>query len=247
MEKIINDIIDKKTDEIIKSTRELVRIKSVLEEPGDKGKPFGDGIREALDRSLEMGEGLGLRVKNLDGYAGYLEMGKGNGLAGILTHIDVVPEGSGWEYPPYSGEVISGKLYGRGSVDDKGPTVASMYALYAVMASGLPVRKRARLIIGTDEENKARGIKYYLEKEEKPIHGFSPDAMFPIINAEKGILRIELTCGYEKAAESGDIVLNVLTGGARINMVPDYASAEIETGPDGQGILNKALDDEEEG
>ena len=103
--------------------------------------------------------------------------------------MDVVPAAGDWKYPPFSAMLEDGKIYGRGSVDDKGPAVACLYGMKAVMDAGLPMSNHVRIIAGTDEETFARGIHYYLERENAPAYGFSPDAEFPIIYAEKGIIR----------------------------------------------------------
>ena len=114
-------------------------------------------------------------------------MGEGEEILGILCHVDVVPAGSNWTYGPFEGTVTDGKLFGRGAIDDKGPTIAAWHAMKMVKDSGIPLNKRVRLIIGTDEESGFRCVKRYFEKEEMPTIGFAPDADFPIINAEKGI------------------------------------------------------------
>lgn len=228
MEDIFNRKIDEYFNEMVKNLQEFIKIPSVLDEAkSGEGFPFGPKIDEALRWILNKGDEFGLKTKNLDGYAGYIEIGNGKEMIGILSHVDVVPAGAGWSVDPYGGEIKEGKIYGRGSIDDKGPTVAVLYALKAIKESNLPVSKRARLIIGTDEESGARCIKYYLEKEELPICGFSPDAEFPIINAEKGILRFELVKSFGERLRSGTY-LKRLKGGTRVNVVPDEAEALIE-------------------
>lgn len=229
MEVILNEIIENKKDEIVNLTRELVKIKSVLEETNDNNKPFGEGIYKALDYIMTIGKKLGLKSDNVNGYAGYLEMGKGEEMIGTLCHIDVVPEGSGWDYPPYSAQIHDGKIFGRGTLDDKGPTIASIFALKAIKESGLPINKRVRVIIGTDEETLGRGIKYYLKHREKPLYGFSPDAEFPVVFAEKGILRFKLSKKFKDNKQKKEVFLLKLRGGDKVNIVPNYAKAEINT------------------
>ncbi|MBG0763749.1 MAG: M20/M25/M40 family metallo-hydrolase, partial [Tissierellales bacterium] len=143
--------VEKYNEDIIRETRNLVRIKSV-KEPGKKGAPFGDGIRKSLDYTLDLCNKLGFKTKNLDGYLGYAEYGQGDDLVAILVHLDVVPEGNGWTKEPYGGEVIDGKMYGRGVNDDKGAAISSIYALKSIMDSGLKMNKRFRIIFGCDEE-----------------------------------------------------------------------------------------------
>lgn len=238
MENVLNIKIDEYFDEIVKNIQEFIKIPSILDEDDtDENIPFGRKIDEALGWILKKGEELGLKSVNVDGYAGYVEIGKGSEMVGILGHVDVVPAGTGWSVGPFSGEIKEGKLYGRGSVDDKGPVIAALYALKAIEDSRLPVSKRARLIIGTDEETGARCIKHYLEKEEQPVCGFSPDAEFPIIYAEKGILRFELIKNFDDSPGS-EVILKKIRGGTRVNVVPDYAEAVIK-GADGEKIESR--------
>jgi len=182
----------KRKDDLIRDLQGLVRIRSVYDETTvGEDTPFGEGPKNALDYMLEKGKENGFQVKNVDHFAGHIEMGSGEKLVGVLGHVDVVPEGDGWTFDPYGGEIHDGKIYGRGTADDKGPTMAAFYALKIVKELGLPLSKRVRLIIGTDEESGMRCIKNYFQKEEMPDVGFVPDADFPIIYAEKGIASVD--------------------------------------------------------
>ncbi|RKD32526.1 dipeptidase PepV [Thermohalobacter berrensis] len=222
----LEKLIDTYKDDIIKSVQNLVKIKSVEGEPKED-MPFGEGPRKALDTALHIAEEMGFRTKNVDGYAGHAEIGEGEETVGILVHLDVVPEGDGWTYPPYEGEIHDGKIYGRGTIDDKGPAVAALYAMKAIKESKLPINKKIRIIFGTNEETGWGGIEYYLNKVKAPDLAFTPDAEFPVIHGEKGIIDLKL----KKALESnciGDIVIKKIKGGKRPNMVPDLAIAELE-------------------
>lgn len=222
MQEILNQLIDASFDRLVKDTQELVSINSVLDEStAGEGAPFGKGIRETLELILEKGKEMNMETKNCDGYAGHIQLGESGELMAILAHMDVVPAAGQWTFDPYSAVVSDGKLYGRGAVDDKGPAMACLYAMKAIKDSGLPVSRRVRLILGTDEETFARGIHYYLDREEHPSFGFSPDAEFPIIHAEKGILRFF----YRVPFTAPHTVIKVLSAGTRLNVVPDEARA----------------------
>ena len=164
---------------------------------------------------------MGFDVRNYDGYAGYIQYGTSGEQAAILAHIDVVPAIGQWIVPPYSAQIVDNRLYGRGSVDDKGPLVACLYAMKAIQESGLPVRNHLRMILGTDEETLARGIYYYLDREDPPAFGFSPDAEFPVIHAEKGTIRYL----YHLPPADQDILS--IHAGSRLNVVPDQAEARL--------------------
>lgn len=232
---ILNRIIESHRDEIIRCTQELVAIPSV-EGESQPGKPFGEDVYRALDYVLTLGRNLGFDTKNVDGYAGHIEFGQGEKMLGILTHLDVVPAGSGWSYPPFGGEIHNGRIYGRGAIDDKGPTIAVLYAMKAVMESGLPVNKKVRLILGTDEESGWEDLKYYFKQESVPDFGMSPDGRYPIINAEKGILHIELRKKFSTGKKSS-IGIKKLYGGQRPNMVPDECTCVFRLDADKEKLI----------
>ena len=158
---------------LIKSTQEIIKIPSVYSESDDPKKPFGGGPANALEYVLNLGKSLGFRTKNIDGYCGYIEFGEGDEMVGIIGHLDVVPEGDGWTYPPFSATIDDNKIYGRGAIDDKGPVMASLYAMKTVMEN-CHVHKRVRLILGLNEERDWKCINYYKEHEESPTVRFQP-------------------------------------------------------------------------
>lgn len=218
-EKILN-----MKDEIIKSVQECVKIKSVEEEPKN-GMPFGEGVHRCLEYCLQLSESLGFKTVNVDNMIGYVEYGKGDEMVAVLGHLDVVPEGDGWTYPPYGAEIHNDKIYGRGTTDDKGPTIGALYALKAIKDLNIPLKRRVRLFFGLNEETGSKCVKHYVDNGgEIPVAGFTPDAEYPIINGEKGIV----TCKYNrKLNQDGDLILKSINGGIAANVVPDYAEAEI--------------------
>ncbi|WP_346354417.1 dipeptidase PepV [Azotosporobacter soli] len=211
--------------EMLQSIKESVAIPSVQGE-AKPGQPFGAAVAEALEHALGVAGKMGLKTKNLDGYIGYAEYGDGEEYVAVLGHLDVVPEGDGWQHPPFGCEVHDGKMYGRGVLDDKGPLFAALYGLKAVKELGLPLSKRVRIIFGTNEETGCLDAAYYTEREPAPAAGFTPDASFPVIHAEKGIVNFELKSSFQ-AAQKGEIILNRLDGGRLPNMVPDYCEAVL--------------------
>jgi succinyl-diaminopimelate desuccinylase len=207
--------LDAQQDSLKKTLAELVRIPSVCNE-GAGGFPFGEAIDQALRKALRIAGDLGFRVEyGPGGYYGFAEIGEGKEMLGILAHLDVVPPGNlaNWEHDPFDPIEKDGMLYGRGTQDDKGPLLASLFAVKALMDAGLKFNKRVRFIFGTDEEGLWRCIKRYTEKEEIPTFGFSPDSRFPVTYAEKGVLQLRL----EGCNESGIR----FSGGSAFNAVPD--------------------------
>lgn len=222
----IDGIIEKNRDQLVDAVAQFVKIPSVKGK-ALPGKPFGKRVDDALNFALDLASGMGFNTRNLDGMIGYAEYGDGE-LVGVLTHVDVVPEGNldDWEYPPYEGIVHEGILHGRGAVDDKGPLVSTLYGLKALKEADLPVSKKVRVLFGTDEESGWGGIAHYLKHEAAPSCGFSPDGMFTVVNREKGITVVAL----EKTDASDrlhDVTLSSVTGGTAPNSVPDRAQATI--------------------
>ncbi len=212
----------KRKDQLIKDLQDLIKINSELTtfDPKRQGAPFGHGTKEALDLMLSIGKRDGFETVNLEGYAGHIEYGKQQEWVGMIGHLDVVPAGNDWTYPPYGAEIHDNKMYGRGTEDDKGPTIAAYYALKILKELNVPLSKRIKLILGNDEETAWRCVRHYFSVyPESPVSGFIPDADFPLIYAEKGISRIFV----EGKLDGNDII--EIHGGFRDNMVPDYATA----------------------
>lgn len=193
---------------------DLVRIPSVCDE-GAEGLPFGPAIDQALRKALEIAGSLGFQTHYGDGYYGFAEIGEGEEMLGILGHLDVVPPGNldDWASHPFEPVEREGMLYGRGTQDDKGPLLAALFAVKALMDAGVTFNRRVRFIFGTDEETLWRCINRYKENEEWPGMGFTPDSRFPLTHAEKGLLQ----CLLEDENNSG----LCLAGGSAFNAVPD--------------------------
>lgn len=214
MEKIYYEKLEENFIEFLRNLDRLITIPSYYQE--DKSiYPFGENIQKVLEEMLNICKELGFKTYiDPEGYYGYAEVGKGDKLVGVLGHLDVVPPGNleKWDNPPFSPVIKDGKYYGRGSQDDKGPTLAAIYALKTLLDSGLKLNYRVRFIFGTDEENLWRDMPKYIEKEEMPTIGFTPDSKFPLIYSEKGLLQ----CKLVGKNESGMI----FKGGDAFNSVP---------------------------
>ena len=186
--------------------------------PAVDNAPFGKGIEQALKTALQIAGGFGCKtVLDTDGYYGFAEIGEGDEMLGVLGHLDVVPADNhdAWNTPPFELTEKDGMLYGRGVADDKGPMLMSMYALKILLENGAKLNKRIRFIFCTDEESLWRGVKKYIEKEELPSYGFTPDADFPLLYAEKGLVE------YNLIANEADTV--DFCGGTAYNAVADKA------------------------
>lgn len=207
----------------IEVLKRLISFKSVLDEyVKDSKYPFGEENEKALSYILAIASKDGFNVKNVDNYAGHIEFGEGEEILGVLCHLDVVPvKEEEWESDPFKVRFKDGKMYARGILDDKGPLVASYIALKMLRDNGFKPNKRIRLIMGCDEESGSRCLERYLEKEEKPTLGFSPDACFPLIYGEKAMM------SYDILGDCSDDIIKEFTAGERYNIVPSEASMRL--------------------
>ena len=219
--------IDSLKDEIIAETCNLINIPSVSEETNNPDMPFGKYAKAALEYALNLGNKLGFRTKNIDGYCGYIEFGEGDELLGIIGHLDVVPSGDSWNTPPFEATIKDNKIYGRGAIDDKGPVVASLYAMKAIK-DNMNINCRVRLILGINEEKAWKCIKHYKEVEESPSIGFSPDANFPCIYAEKGICTVYIKDDYTKYENLPIRISNIDCNNNAINVVPKKCDVTLD-------------------
>ena len=225
MEKKVYDLIDSYRDEFTAMLQGWIRIPSVKGE-AEPGAPFGRDVRKMLDRAVADVKSLGFAVRDFDGYACDITLGEAEEKIAVLGHLDIVPVGDGWTKLPFDAVIENGRMYGRGTNDDKGPSLAALFAMKAVRDAGIPLKKSIRMILGCDEESGWEDMEYYGAHERIPDVGFSPDANFPLINTEKGMLVLELRA---PAARTGLKVLEMATGD-RINVIPGECRALVEGG-----------------
>ena len=234
MNATLSRILDSCQIQMTDTLRELLRIPSVNAERSGTS-PFGQPVQESLDYVLSLGRAKGFSCVNFDNYACELNLPPAAGSAseneaeaiGIVSHLDVVPAGSGWSYPPFGGKMADGIIYGRGAVDDKGPLVAAFYACLAIKESGLPLSRMIKHIIGTSEEGGSFPcIEYYKAHAIVPSAGIVPDSWFPVVYAEKGFLSFEL---YKEIKNSHAFFIELvsLEGGEALNVVAADAKAEF--------------------
>ena len=230
----IKEYIEAHKQEMLEDIATLCRINS--EKMAYKvGMPFGEGTFRALGAALSMAEKYGFATTNYDSYVGTVDFGALERHLDILAHLDVVPAGEGWTVTePFEPLVKDGKIYGRGTADDKGPAVAALYAMRCVKDLGIPLKKNVRLILGTDEECGSADIAHYYDVEPEAPMTFSPDASYPVVNIEKGRFPGHFTAEWEESQALPKLVS--LEAGIKENVVPGKAFATIELG-------NKTLED----
>lgn len=202
----------------IETLGQWIAVPSVLDE-NDSKTPFGQPIQTMLELALKTCKEMGMETYlDPEGYYGFAEIGQGEELFGVLCHLDVVPADNPneWTTPPFEMSIRDEALYGRGTQDDKGPTIAALYALKALLDQGYQLNRRVRFIFGTDEETLWRCLNRYNEKEEQVTLGIVPDSAFPLTYAEKGLLQVYLTGPGSKDLE--------LSMKGAMNVVPDKAT-----------------------
>ena len=217
------ELFEKEKKKGLEILKKLISFKTVLDEYKENSDaPFGEENKKALEYILDVAKKDGFDVKNVDNYAGHIEFGSGDEILGVLAHLDVVPvKEEEWESDPFTIRFSDNKMYARGVLDDKGPLVASYIALKMLKESGFKPKRRIRLIMGCDEESGSRCLERYLEKEEKPTLGFSPDATFPLIYGEKAMIT------YGISGKLDDNIITSFEAGERPNIVPSLASMTL--------------------
>ena len=210
-------------DSMEESLAKMVAIPSVCS-PASPGLPFGAESARALDAILGIAAGMGLATRNIGHYAGHAEYGTGSEIAAVVTHVDVVPAGDGWNTDPFRLTRKGNLLFGRGTADDKGAAVVSLYCLKALQDENVSTKRRIRAIFGAGEEIASNDLGMYFKKEPMPSMAFTPDSDYGICNREKGILRLNFKSG------APDSVIREFQAGNVLNAVPDSAEAVLRCG-----------------
>jgi len=216
-------------DDLLTDLKEMLAIKSVRDDDAaTTDAPLGPGPKEALLKFEEFAKRDGFRVGNYKNLVAYAELGPEDAeeTVAIIGHLDVMPEGDGWTKDPWTPVIEDGRLYARGSSDDKGPTFTAYYALKMIKDLGLKLNRKLVLVVGIDEESDWTGMDEFFAEYGEPTMGFSPDAEFPIINGEKGNVSIVTRFA---GTQDGALKLVSFTAGQRPNMVPGVAKAVVET------------------
>lgn len=241
---MFHDFAEIHREQIIKDVIAMVNIPSYYSEPTKK-HPYGENINKALFLAAEMAAAMGFKAKNL-GYCTeiiYRGNKKTSEKVYIAGHLDVVPAGDGWSHDPWKTAVKNGRLYGRGVLDNKGPSVAVLYALKALKSLGIEPKAEIRLILGGDEERGMSDLKRYVAKNGLPDFGLTPDSSFPIVNAEAGVVFADFR--FPEITEKGSVRLNKLSGGRAYNCVADLCRAQLEITPEPLPAIKKILNSSE--
>ncbi len=225
-------------DDLLRDTVAMLQIPS-LESEAMPNAPYGKENRAALDLALSLSEASGMRVTDLEGHLGYAEFGSGDKMILSLGHLDVVPTGPGWKHDPFGAEIEDGYIYARGTTDDKGPTMASFYAMKAIQAVAPDLGVRFRQAFGCNEESGFGCVERYVQTEEIPTFGVAPDSGWPLYHAEKGIINFEIDVPIQK----GGLEIIEVSGGQRPNIVIDSCSAKVRVSSEVRAEVESKLAD----
>ncbi len=222
---ILRDYMNQHEAQMLEDLKTLIRIPSERME-AKPGMPYGEPAAKVLEAAMDMISGYGFKVKNYDNYVIAADFNDNEKKLDILAHLDVVPAGEGWTITePFEPKIVDGKIYGRGTCDDKGPAIAALYAMRALKDLGVELPFSARLILGSDEECGSSDLRHYYGIEKEAEYTFSPDADFPVINVEKGGMRGVFTKKVSACTEGVRIVS--VNAGTKVNVVPGKAKAVV--------------------
>jgi len=220
----IDAFAEQNRENILRDITRLVAVPSV-EGSAAPGAPFGAAPAAALETALAIAKELGLETYNADGYIGWAQTGpiaEEQKFLATITHVDVVPEGNGWDGDPFTVRVRDGWLLGRGVADDKGPGILCLYALKYLKESGAALRYPVRALLGANEETGMLDVEYYEKHFPMPAFCFTPDAEFPVCNGEKGGFN-----GRIVSPKLENAAITAFKGGVAVNAVPDRASCTV--------------------
>ena len=222
--------IENISKDMIESIIEIVKIDSVKTDDSIDA-PFGEGIKKSLEKTLLLADSLGFETKNIDNYIGYARYGHSEDYVCAIGHLDVVQVGAGWKHQPFSGYSEDGVIYSRGILDNKGPILSCLFALYALKRLNIKLKHEVRIIFGCDEESGFEDLRYYLTKEKPPIMGFTPDCKYPVVYAERGRAVIEIEGRKDNIDDFfnfvNEFILNAKSNGERFNI--DVTDKEFGT------------------
>lgn len=193
-EKALLKTVEDNKEQMLDGICRIVSIDSEKDEPSEHA-PFGKKVRHALDETMKLAQELGFETEIVNDCVGIAKYGQGDDsdYIGVLGHLDVVPAGEGWTTSPYEPDYRDGRIYARGILDNKGPIIANLYALYALKENGLKPKHPIWIMFGTNEETGMEDIPSYLSAKMPPIAGYTPDCKFPVVYAERGRMVVKIS------------------------------------------------------
>lgn len=181
---------------------------------------------------------LQLGFKSYDGRVDELVLQGPEPILAVLTHGDVQDvQNQQWSSPPWEGKLVGDRIVGRGTEDDKGPIVATYYAMAALRDTGWPLGMSVRLLSANGEESSWDEIPYYLERAPMPTMTFGVDAAYPVVHAQKGYGVLTLTGKGVEKPKRGTWWIVEMSGGSGMSIIPEKGEAVLETSRYPEGAL----------
>lgn len=224
-EEKINEAISTNEKAFLGNLRTIMQISSV-KGSSEKDAPFGKGPKKALEAIVPIIEKCGFKAKIVNNAMAYAQWGDDDeNYIGIIDHLDVVPVGDKWKFNPWDLSDENGRLYGRGILDNKGPALATLWAMKILKDLGYRPKRTIRLVFGSDEENGSKDVPLYLEKEKPTIFGWTADCKYPVVYGERGIVNY---CIFTPILDGSLSQIKNLQGDMSKDHVPDELSIEIK-------------------
>ncbi|WEG73958.1 Sapep family Mn(2+)-dependent dipeptidase [Vagococcus intermedius] len=224
---VIRQAVSARQADFFKGLKEVMQINSVKGKP-EIDAPFGAGPKQAILKALELAESLGFKTQLINNAMGYAEWGpETRDYLGVIGHLDVVPEGTGWDYDPFDLTEDNGILYGRGVLDNKGPIMSNLYALSVLKELGFVPNKTVRIVFGSDEESGSADIPMYLAVEPAPVYGYTPDCKYPAVYGERGVVGIDIVTRF---SDNSATQIESFIGNFDRSSVPDTLNITLKTG-----------------
>ena len=221
LRKKIAAFLEENREAMIADIQAFARIRSVSQAAkAEENAPFGPECRQMLDFALAHAKEMGFDTADHEGYMGSAILGDANNAIGIVGHLDVVPEGDQWVYPPYGATRVGDFLIGRGVSDNKSAVILGLYLMKFFRDNQISLKHGIRVLMGCSEETGMQDLHYYMQHYPEPLLTLVPDAAFPVNYAQKGSMS-----GASSIAPGEQIVS--FTGGEVRNMVPPHARAAL--------------------
>lgn len=251
LKEVLETIVEQLSAEMLQDTTRIIAFETVSGGTPEQEARYRTEIPACLAWLEARAHEFGFRFRQWDNRVAEIEWPADRPNAkspirsvGIASHIDVVTPVGQWKFGPFNGHVDDGIFYGRGIQDDKGPLIQSLYGMLAVKKAGIKLPFDVRIIIGTSEETGDwSDVAHYLEQRGAPDCSFTPDADFPIIIGEKGLVNLRFSASWPKVpanAETGMEFIG-LKGGERSNIVPGLAEVRLRFPVDKKHEVMKEL------
>ncbi|SES78279.1 dipeptidase, putative [Enterococcus malodoratus] len=216
-------VIEENKEQFYQDLDQVMQVESVKGTPAEQAL-FGKGPKKALETALALARKYGFETAIVNDAVGYAQWGEAEEYIGVVGHLDVVPAGDGWSFPPFKLSKQDQRFYGRGILDNKGPILACLFGLKLLKELNLPIKKTIRIVFGTDEESGSSDIPLYLSEEKAPQFGFTPDCKYPVVYGERGIVNYEILTTFSEAELT---ILGDFIGDQARDHVPDDLSVAI--------------------